>query len=37
MGPPGAGKTILAKAIPSILPQLSFEESTVVIKHSRCS
>jgi len=37
MGPPGAGKTLLAKAIPSILPQLSFEESTVVIKHSRCS
>jgi len=25
-GPPGAGKTLLAKSIPSILPKLSFEE-----------
>jgi len=32
MGPPGAGKTLLAKAIPSILPQLSFEESLEVTK-----
>lgn len=32
MGPPGAGKTILAKALPSILPQLSFEESLEVTK-----
>jgi len=31
-GPPGAGKSILAKAIPSILPQLSFEESLEVTK-----
>lgn len=31
-GPPGAGKTILAKAIPSILPQLSFTESLEVTK-----
>ncbi|MDI6591551.1 MAG: YifB family Mg chelatase-like AAA ATPase [Patescibacteria group bacterium] len=31
-GPPGAGKTILAKALPSILPQLSFEESLEVTK-----
>jgi magnesium chelatase family protein len=26
LGPPGTGKTILAKALPSILPPLSFEE-----------
>jgi len=32
MGPPGAGKTILAKALPSILPPLSFEESLEVTK-----
>lgn len=32
MGPPGAGKTILAKAIPTILPKLSFEESLEVTK-----
>ena len=32
MGPPGAGKTLLAKAIPSILPQLSFEESLEITK-----
>lgn len=31
-GPPGAGKTILAQAIPSILPRLSFEESLEVTK-----
>ena len=31
-GPPGAGKSLLAKAIPSILPQLSFEESLEVTK-----
>jgi magnesium chelatase family protein len=29
-GPPGAGKTLLAKAMPSILPDLSFEESLEV-------
>jgi magnesium chelatase family protein len=31
-GPPGAGKTILAKAIISLLPRLSFEESLEVTK-----
>jgi predicted ATPase with chaperone activity len=31
IGPPGAGKTTLAKRIPSILPQVSFE---VVVKRS---
>jgi len=31
-GPPGAGKTLLAKALPSILPKLSFKESLEVTK-----
>ncbi|MBU0476442.1 YifB family Mg chelatase-like AAA ATPase [Patescibacteria group bacterium] len=31
-GPPGAGKTLLAKAVPSILPPLSFKESLEVTK-----
>ncbi len=31
-GPPGAGKTLLAKALPSILPPLSFEEALEVTK-----
>jgi magnesium chelatase family protein len=31
-GPPGAGKTLLAKALPSILPPLSFKESLEVSK-----
>jgi len=31
-GPPGAGKTLLAKAIPSILPRLSFDESLEITK-----
>ena len=31
-GPPGAGKSLLAKSIPSILPPLSFEESLEVTK-----
>lgn len=31
-GPPGAGKTLIAKTIPSILPPLSFEESLEVTK-----
>lgn len=31
-GPPGAGKTLLAKAIPSILPPFNFEESLEVTK-----
>lgn len=32
VGPPGAGKSLLAKAIPSILPPLSFEEQLEVTK-----
>lgn len=32
VGPPGGGKTLLAKAIPTILPPLSFEESLEVTK-----
>ncbi|MCQ2564904.1 MAG: ATP-binding protein, partial [Clostridia bacterium] len=32
IGPPGAGKTMLAKCFPSILPDLSFEESLEVTK-----
>jgi len=31
-GPPGAGKTLLAKALPSILPSLSFEEALEITK-----
>ncbi|MEA3293324.1 MAG: YifB family Mg chelatase-like AAA ATPase [Patescibacteria group bacterium] len=31
-GPPGAGKTLLSKSIPSILPQLTFEESLEITK-----
>lgn len=31
-GPPGSGKTLLAKALPSILPPLSFKESLEVTK-----
>lgn len=31
-GPPGAGKTMLSRAFPSILPPLSFEESIEVTK-----
>jgi len=31
-GPPGAGKSLLAKSLPSILPDLSFEESLEVTK-----
>jgi magnesium chelatase family protein len=31
-GPPGAGKTLLARAVPSILPRMTFEESLVVTK-----
>lgn len=31
-GPPGAGKTLLAQAIPSILPQLSWEEALEVTR-----
>lgn len=31
-GPPGAGKTLLAKTIPSILPDLTFDEALEVTK-----
>ncbi len=31
-GPPGAGKTMLAKALPSIMPKLSLEEALEVTK-----
>lgn len=31
-GPPGAGKTLLAQAIPSILPKLSFDEALEITK-----
>lgn len=32
IGPPGAGKTLLARAIPSILPRMSFEEALDVTR-----
>ena len=32
MGPPGTGKSLLAKALISILPKLSFDESLEVTK-----
>ena len=32
IGPPGSGKTLIAKRIPSILPPLSFEESLEITK-----
>ena len=31
-GPPGAGKTLLARAVPTILPSMSLEESLAVTK-----
>ena len=31
-GPPGAGKTLLARTLPSILPELTFDESIEVTK-----
>lgn len=37
MGPPGAGKTMLAKRIPSILPRMTFEEALeTTAVHSIC-
>ncbi|MBQ7923909.1 MAG: YifB family Mg chelatase-like AAA ATPase [Clostridia bacterium] len=32
VGPPGSGKTLLARAIPSILPDMSFEEALEITK-----
>lgn len=32
VGPPGAGKTMLARAVPSIMPNLTFEEALEVAK-----
>ena len=32
VGPPGSGKTMLARSIPSVLPDLSFEEALEVTK-----
>lgn len=32
VGPPGSGKTMIAKRIPSILPQLEFEEALEITK-----
>src|SRR5512143_808526 len=32
IGPPGSGKTMLAKRLPSVLPQMSFEESIETTK-----
>jgi magnesium chelatase family protein len=31
-GPPGSGKTLLARAVPSILPRMAFDESLTVTK-----
>ncbi len=36
IGPPGSGKTMLAKRLPSILAPLSFEEALETTKNSLC-
>ena len=36
-GPPGAGKTMLARAFPSLLPDLSVEQSLVSRRSIRCA
>lgn len=37
IGPPGAGKTMMARAVPSIMPSLTFDEALEVAKiHSVC-
>jgi len=37
LGPPGSGKTMLAKRIPSILPPLSLEEAIVTTRVHSCA
>ncbi len=32
VGPPGSGKTMLARALPSVLPEMSFEEALEITK-----
>lgn len=37
IGPPGAGKTMMARAVPSIMPSMTFDEALEVAKiHSVC-